>query len=454
MTSITPTVERTILVISLITFAAALHLSHDLYLQPSWEYLGITYATPSLTAYALGAALIGLAGLLMPSRFEAPSSVFLMALAFIVYVPTVVITLALRADAIEAYGANLLALALAFGGACLVCRRDSAKLEGGNLPDGPLVWGLLAAWTLATIATIAMYSDTLRLVGFGGVYEQREAGAATSIVAAYLQTYYLNVVCPAVLAVGLLDRRRPWMIIVGLAGFLLTYAVAAQKAALFLPFVMLGAYAAMTTAGRLLGLSATVALVLTSAIALGTAMYLEGGSNWFAAIVIHRTIAIPGLTLSQYVDFFGEVGYTFWSHVRVVSLLVPPPPSLADNPLWPNLGYLIGEHTLGDTKLNVNANLFASDGVAAAGPLGIIAIGGIFAIWLSALDRAGRGWDRRFVALVLLPVAISLTNGPLFTVLLSFGGFFWTVLLFAYKPSCQAMVPADEEPPKPPATIR
>jgi hypothetical protein len=84
--------------------------------------------------------------------------------------------------------------------------------------------------------------------------------------------------------------------------------------------------------------------------------------------------------------------------------------------------------------LNANANLFAADGVAAAGALGVAVIGIALAVWLWVLDRASAGWSQKFGVLITLPMAVSLTNGSLFTTLLSFGGLFWTLTFYFYKP--------------------
>lgn len=449
---VTPAVERLILVLALLLFSGALHLAHAFYLQPSWEYLGMTYSQPGVARYCFGLALIVLAGVLVPTKFAAPSSVFIMALVFVVFVPTMVITLGLRQDAIERYGLQLLALATAFFACCLVCRSDSAASAPGPLPGPMFVRILLVAWATGSVVTLLVYGDRLRIVGFGDVYAQRGVGQTTSVAFAYLQTYYLNVICPAALAVGLLDRKRPWMILVALTGFGLSYSVAAQKVALFVPLVMLALYVSMTTVGRLMGLTASITISLAAAIGLGVWMYLEFGGNWFAALLVHRTLSIPGLTFSQYADFFGETGYTLWGHVRGFSAFMPVPHVLKQSPLWPNLGYLVGQHAYGDATHNLNANLFSSDGLAAAGPFGVLVIGAVFATWIKILDLAGRGWNRKFVALVLFPVAVSLTNGPLFTVLLSFGGIFWTVLFALYKPRSEPAPLSDEVPLMPQAT--
>ena len=427
-------VKRAILVLSLLVYSGSLHLSHSLYLQTMWQYLGFTYSEPNLLDYLFAGSLIFLAGLLMPIRFYTASSVFLIAIGLVVFIPSVVITVAIEHEATAKYGWILLALAIAFFAGCLVCKENLNNKPDGEHPGRTFAHVMLGFWMVGTVTILAVYGDRLRIVGFGDVYDQRAVGAANSVITAYLQTYYLGVVCPTILTIGLLDCKRRWMILVGLIGFILAYSIAAQKTALFIPTVMLVAFAAMTTAGRLLSLTATMALLLAVAIGIAIATYKIPGANWFAAIVVHRTLAIPGLTLTQYDHLFGQVGFTFWTHVRGVSSLLTAPEALRSNPLWPNLGYLVGESAYRDPKINVNANLFSSDGVAAAGAIGVIAIGVVFAAWLKVLDWAASGWDRRFVALVLVPVAISLTNGPLFTVLLSFGGIFWIVLLSAYKP--------------------
>ena len=144
-----------------------------------------------------------------------------------------------------------------------------------------------------------------------------------------------------------------------------------------------------------------------------------------------RTIAVPGLTFSQYYDVFNREGFTWWSHVRGIGEIVAPPGDFADSELWPRLGNIVGDRIYKRSDVNVNANLFSSDGVAAAGAAGVIAIGLLFAIYLRLLDRVSARWDRSFVVLAVFPVGLVLTNAPFWTTMLSFGGLFW-LLVFRF----------------------
>jgi hypothetical protein len=94
------------------------------------------------------------------------------------------------------------------------------------------------------------------------------------------------------------------------------------------------------------------------------------------------------------------------------------------------LGYIVADHVL-DLESNSNANLFAYDGVAAAGSIGIFVVCIILGLWLIALDWTAKRINFLFSTLVIFPIAIALTNGSLFSVLLSFGGLFWLAVFLA-----------------------
>lgn len=93
------------------------------------------------------------------------------------------------------------------------------------------------------------------------------------------------------------------------------------------------------------------------------------------------------------------------------------------------LGRILAERSF-NVESNSNASLFATDGAAALGPIGIIVISILLAAWLILLDRATRDWNRRLVLPLLLPIGLALVNVSFFTMLTSFGGIIW--LLFFY----------------------
>ncbi|MCM3576530.1 hypothetical protein M3172_25700, partial [Mesobacillus subterraneus] len=117
-------------------------------------------------------------------------------------------------------------------------------------------------------------------------------------------------------------------------------------------------------------------------------------------------------------------------------LIIPAPPGFANNPSWPVLGQIVGDAYFGPLiRLNANANLFAGEGVAAGGVPGLLIIGLVWIVWLRVFDICSLGWNRIFVLLVTAPLSLLLTNTHLSTLLISFGGLFWMLLLYYHKPS-------------------
>ena len=160
-----------------------------------------------------------------------------------------------------------------------------------------------------------------------------------------------------------------------------------------------------------------------------------GISSLLSSLLVFRTLATPGIFFTQYYDTFSTYGFTYGSHIKGLNLIIPVPSAYISDPYWPQLGYIVGERIQGFPGNNANANLFAGDGIATAGFVGVLIISVILAIWLVLLDRASKGWSKNFAILVLFPIGIALTNGPLFTILLSFGGLFWVFIFYFYKPA-------------------
>jgi hypothetical protein len=153
-------------------------------------------------------------------------------------------------------------------------------------------------------------------------------------------------------------------------------------------------------------------------------------------VLIFRAIAVPGQVFTQYYDYFSQNGFTWWSNVRGINLIVPPPEALARDPKWPAIGRIVGEEYYGHlvTGVNANANAFAGDGIAAGGLIGLFVVGLFMMIWLRVLDVVSSRWSLPLVTLVMLPVALCLSNVHLTTVILSFGGGFWLLVLFLSRP--------------------
>lgn len=429
-------VNRALIVGATYIYAFSILVSYQLYLHPLWGYFGFIYSEPNIYDYAFAIFLLALASMALPSSFARPSTVVLLFMYAIVFVPTVVVTLCLKSDTLAVHWKILLSLTLAMVASSLVSRLQisTASRPAGD-PSTTFINSLILLWALIAILNIAVYHSVMGFAGIETAYEQREAGASKNALTAYSQTLFSTLINPTIFSLGLIYRKKKWVWI-GIAGSLLIYSISAQKTILLLPIITYVFYRFLCLKNTQRITPAVPLMLLSGLTLIASATYEHNDAAWlFAAMFVFRTIAVPGLTYSQYHEFFSTNGYTFWSHVKGISSLVPTPSTYINDPLWPGLGYMIGEFSYKRSDLNANANLFSGDGVAAAGWIGVALIGILFSAWIKALDAIAEKWNPKFTALALMPLAISLTNGHFFTNLLSFGGLAWLLILFFYKPN-------------------
>jgi hypothetical protein len=423
------------LIVMVWVYAYSIHWAHIEYLNTVWEYFGFSYSEPDSLTVAFILCLITIAAAVLPLKVDRPSSIILLLLFIVVYIPTVVLTLCLSDTSSARYGLILIAMAISFSGACVILKQFRYHhLESQYIPGDALDNTLFFVWLIFCAILIYSYGSIMKLVDLEDIYGQRSAGASTNLAMGYVQTYFSNIISPALIALGLV-KKRYWLIPIGIAGCVIMYMINAQRTIFLFPFVIIGLYFALDSKKSFFNSSAAPILFVAILVFI-CASYQDDNlvATFLSLFVIFRTLALPGLTFSQYYDVFETSGFTWWSHVRGLDLFIAPPSFFANHIKWPGLGYIVGDRFYQNVENNVNANLFSGDGVAAAGAFGIIVIGIVFSIWLVYLDRVSRRWNSTLAVLLVTPVGFSLTNGHLSTTLLSFGGFFWLLIFIYYKP--------------------
>ena len=427
--------SRITLLLATWLYSISLSKAHSGYLNEYWEYYGFTYRPMNLIDIFLSFGLITIGAIAMPISYTRASSIVLMLLYIVVYVPTITLTMALNADRWVLYAPSLIALCFGFTIACVATRIAANKsAPSAQMPSETFTASILLIWVLSSAILFYNYRAILSFANLDDVYQQRAAGAVTNPAIGYLKTYYSNVFSPTLLAIGLV-KRRYYLAALGAIGCIFMYTIDAQRTVFLLPIIMIGLYFALRNKSPFWRMSAMPVSLVTTIVLICD---IFGSSNaitgFMSQYVIFRTLGLPGLTFSQYHDLFAGDGLTWWSHIRGLDLVISAPPAFYAHPAWPNLGYIVGDYFYGNLENNANANLFSGDGVAAAGPFGVVVAGLALSVWLVLLDRISAGWSRLFVTLVIFPVGFSLTNGHLSTVLLSFGGIFWLIIFSVYRP--------------------
>jgi hypothetical protein len=430
-----PRTQRVLHTLAAIAYLVLFIRIYDTYISVVWGYLGMSPLAYAAWEWIFILVQVASVAAALPIRLGRPSAIVVWLLFAFVYVPTIAMTTQLGWHRPAHYVPLLLMLSVIFIAMSAASQWPlKAKIAGSGLTRPVVDIAFLAAWAAASVLLLVYFRDILSFSSIDDIYYQRAlASDLGGGVLSYVQTYYTYVITPAVLAIGLMKRK--WLhLACGFAGFLITYAIDAQKLSLVVPFVMVAIYLSfrfrrtslMFYTGGLTVIVAACSLLESTTVV--TKMIIN--------VVIFRAIAVPGQVMSQYYDLFSAKGFTWWSNTRGVSSFVPPPDAFSNDPNWPSLGRIVGNENYGHliTGVNANANAFAGEGAAAGGLVGLAIIGLAMAAWLRVIDLAAARWNLPFVTLVMLPVALCLSNVHLTTVLVSFGGGFWILLMALDRP--------------------
>lgn len=382
----------------------------------------------------------------LPSHISSPSSMMLAFAYFFIIMPAAVCLVAM--DTVG--GANryltLLAILIGFCAAVFITQHKSSDEAEAEACDDRrreahpfLIPILIGIAILLLIYLFIRFGSIMSFATLDTLYQQRELGGAENFFDGYAQTYSQYVLSTGLLAFGLF-RKNLICIILGLVGSITNFAITAEKAGAIYPLFIIILFIALKQPYKIFT-SVSFVMISLSVITIFVTYtwYSSSVSEFFAWYLGIRTILIPGSFVVNYSDFFFDHGYTYFSHFRGLNLFVPIPSHYVSDPRWPQIGLILGEDLIGFPNLNANANFIATDGVASFGAIGIVLAFLGFSVVLRILDQLGRGVPKALLLPLLLSIALTLTNGSVLTVLTSFGGLFWMVVLrFGFRPVGQA----------------
>jgi hypothetical protein len=296
---------------------------------------------------------------------------------------------------------------------------------------------LILIFATAIIAVGAFYN--FRLIGMADIYSFRGALEFPALLA-YAIGATSNALLPFAFAC-FVARGDPWRAAAALLLLLLLYPIMLTKLALFAPFWLLFIallsrfFEARTTVvlSLLLPLSAGVMLALLFSSGVLPAAYF---ATYFGAINF-RMIAFPSIAIDIYNDFFSAHDLTHFCQISFLKPLVACPYREALAAVMAK-AYQVG---------NLNASLFATEGIASVGlllaPLAVLACGLVIALG----NRLSAGLPPRFILIsgALLPHI--LLNVPLTTTLLTYGAATLFLLWYVTPRAMFEQPPGSPSPP-------
>ena len=256
-----------------------------------------------------------------------------------------------------------------------------------------------------TVATGAMYN--FRLVALTKIYDFRNLLESPKLLN-YLTGMVLSALLPFAFA-GFVVRKAHWKAGAALFLLLLFYPVTLSKFPLFAPAWI----AALLLLSTIFLARTVVVLSLLLPVLAGVVLHVlfPWSTALYFSTVNLRLMAIPSNAMDIYNDYFSRHDLTWFCQIPAIKRMISCP---YQEPLW-----IIMERTY---KLgNLNASLFATEGIASVGllwaPLSAFGCGLIIAFG----SRMADGLPHRFVLLSAAALPLVLLNVPLSIVLVTHG---------------------------------
>lgn len=401
---------------------------------PNWPIFSFPYDPPSLFGYLFLIISLSVSAIFVPKILDSPSSLILSFIYVFIIVPMNVACICMEQFSTKNY--YILTSFVVF---CyiLTCSANSALKAQASSNDivrlevPAFKWMLGFGFAILGSYLIYRYNDIMELVGLNSLYEQRARGKASNLFDGYAQTYSQYVFSTGLVAFGLYKKNRVFAF-AGLLGAVLSYSITAEKAGILFPFFICGLYFMISSSKKIFH-STLIFMISFSVINILSAELYSFSSilEVFAINFGTRSTVLPGVFTFHYYEFFSARGFTDFAHIRGVNIFVPPPDSFSGDARWPVLGVILGEDYIGYPELNANANFVAFDGIASYGLAGVIVPFVVLFGIIRAFDHVTRGVPLQLCLPLLAPIALTLSNSSVFSVLTSFGGFFWMIVFSA-----------------------
>ena len=409
-------------VISALIFCWAFQYAYETYVYPTYAYAHFRYFPQTFNQYILNYVFVVLP--LAAWRPSVEPSAFGVSLIYAVcYIPVQVMLPFMLDQAYSPVLTMQVAICASMALFFLASRMGAVSGITKQPVDGRLNLIILLFAGVALVLLVATNFQHMRLVSFADVYDLRlDASEQQSIGAVqYLNSWLSYCFLPFFIARGIISRH--WKsLAIGMTGCLLVYLSSGAKSVILMPLIMLMIWFVLKARTHFL-------FLLLSGTAAATILVLffpdDSALSWGKSVLLMRTFATGGWTVSLYYEYFSANGYTYYSHIRFVDMVTQAYPYGERS-----LGQMIGIEYSGSDLANFNANFWASDGFAAMGLWGIPVVTAILCGFLVLVNRVSSYFDSEFISLWMSGFWLALLNVPLSTAILSGGGGVIVVLLW------------------------
>jgi hypothetical protein len=399
------------------------------WLVPTYSYMGFTLAPEIPPSFALACVLVVVCAVALPAELNTFSDYFLWMVFYFIFLPAM---LMVPLQGLLPMGGAGLICALAASYLCMIgLGRRRARVRHLRVDRALFTMALFGVYLALAIYTYVVYRGNLNVVTFANVYEQRALSADVAAVGSlvgYAIGFMAGGFNPFLLAVGLVERRRLWLLI-GMLGQIFVYSTAGLKSVL-LSIVLAPVFYLCVFKGTRITSARLGALVVASVLLPLCLLPVlndtgEGLEFLLVSLIFMRTYGTAGTLTGVYADFFDNHPHTYFSHIGGVNDILP-------YPYGQSLGEEVGYYLTGGV-LDANANFWATDGIGSAGNIGVVVVGLIIGGFLVLANGILSEHNRRVAFVAFVPFIVAISNTSFFTSMLGGGGAVLLLLLYFWQ---------------------
>jgi hypothetical protein len=397
-----------------------------------WSYAGFAYRPVNATVLAVVLIAAAFPAAFLPAKAKTFGQFAIWLMYFALLMPSMIIP-PLQGYVAPAQSFALFVALLVSTILLILFMRFNVRGIRFYTINARLFWaGMFLLWAGLHGLILFVFGNSLSFAGLDTVYEQRAAGGAlTSGLFGYVAPNLSGAINPFLIAVGLKDRRLI-PIAMGVAGQALCYTTVAAKVVLASTALIFAVFFLFDRYRRFDGNRFAAAMLAVGVIGIPLIFAYDPDGNVMrdiTDIIYFRTLYLPGVLTGVYFDFFTQFPVTYLSHSLVGA-------AFSANPYQGlSIGQVIGDYVTpsgGYVYNNYNANFIAADGITGFGVAGVPFIIAVTALILRGIDYVTARLDLRVVCAGFVPFVMALSDGSVFTSLLTSGGLLLAILFYLW----------------------
>lgn len=401
-------------------------------ISPTFAYFGYKLYWPGPARLTWIIVLALAPAMFVPIRLSRPSLLVVWWLYVTVYIPSTLLpTLSLTLSFAELLPLEIVLL-LSLGLMVLISSSKHLALRRLKIRSKVYWPGIFFVWASCLIFVLAHFNFSslifnLASLFFGGSEYTIRNGFSEQLsqagkILVYATGQVGGAIDPFLIAYGLVYRRKI-LLIAGISGQLMIFAVLGSKSILFSTVFLVIVFVLMRSYRKNFGVALGAVLIAV--------VLLSAGADWLSksillsSITTRRTLMDPGLLTGFYYEHYSKVPHAGLAyHFPRGGEAVPAP------------SYEIGLVYFGDVHIDANANLWA-EGFADFGMPGVIG----FTLLLSAIlwlyDSIAARRNMELAIMLVTMQAFDYSNAAPLTTFITHGGLASALLLWS-APSTQA----------------